>query len=197
MNEFWEARFGAQEYAYGKNPNAWLQEKLELLDSGKILFPAEGEGRNAVYAAAQGFETYAFDPSIEGKKKALALAKELQVSINYKTCSYQDAYYPENEFDAIVLVFAHMPPSKRREWHRKLTGFLKPGGIIILEGFSKDQLKYGTGGPPDIDMLFSEEELRVDFAGLDPSVLLKKVVSLDEGPFHQGEASVIRAIFKK
>lgn len=197
MNEFWEARFGAETYAYGKKPNAWFKEQLNGLPPGKILFPAEGEGRNAVYAAARGHESYAFDPSLEGKKKALALADEHKVSITYHSYAYENATYPPGHFDAIVLVFAHMPAGKRRAWHRKLTGFLKPGGLLIIEGFSKEQLQYGTGGPPDIAMLFSEEELLGDFEELEKVVLLKTLTILDEGPFHKGKASVIRGVFKK
>jgi SAM-dependent methyltransferase len=197
MTEFWDLRFAEPSYAYGTEPNQFFKEQLIKLPPGKILFPAEGEGRNAVFAAKQGFEVYAFDYSNEGQKKAQRLAAESKVSIDYSLASYDSVEYAEDFFDVIVLIFAHMPAQKRKEWHRKLAGFLKPGGKIILEGFSKDQLKYRTGGPPNLEMLFSEEELADDFEDLVPLLLNKEVVSLDEGSYHRGDASVIRGIFKK
>jgi len=90
-----------------------------------------------------------------------------------------------------------MPPHKRQQWHRKVAGFLKPGGTLILEGFSKDQLQFGSGGPPTIEMLFSTDELRKDFTDLQVVSLDKKIVQLNEGPYHQGDASVIRGVFRK
>ena len=197
MNDFWESRFGEKEYAYGTEPNAFLKQQLNGGQEGNVLFPAEGEGRNAVYAARLGYRVFAFDPSTEGRKKALALADRYAVQINYEINTYADVTYPEGFFDVVVLIFAHMPPDKRQEWHRKLSGFLKPGGKLILEGFSKEQLAFGTGGPPNIDMLFSQEELLEDFKNLDPLSLETKQLVLDEGLYHRGLASVIRGVFTK
>jgi SAM-dependent methyltransferase len=197
MTAFWDARFSEPTYAYGTEPNFFFKEQLLKLSPGKILFPAEGEGRNAVFAAKNGFEVDAFDNSKEGRKKAQRLAVKSNVSIEYTLASYESVVYPRNHFDIIVLIFAHMPALKRKEWHRKLAGFLKPGGTILLEGFSKDQLDYGTGGPPSVEMLFSEEELANDFEDLIPVQMKKEVVSLDEGLYHKGLASVIRCVFKK
>jgi SAM-dependent methyltransferase len=192
MNNFWDQRYSTEEYAYGEKPNQFIQEELAKLNPGRILFPAEGEGRNAVFAADQGWQVWAFDPSTEGRKKALQLAGKHNVEIDYRIATYENMDYPKNFFDCIVLVFAHMAPHQRNRVHQKLAGLLKPGGHLILEGFSKEQLNYPSGGPRNYDMLFSEEELQHDFSGLSKLSITKTETYLEEGLFHQGPASVIR-----
>ncbi len=197
MNDFWNERFGTKEYAYGEAPNNFVVEELKKLTPGKILFPAEGEGRNAVYAATQGWKVTAFDPSIEGKKKSELLAAKHRVKIDYQIADYENIEFAKESFDCMVLVFAHMSPEKRNEYHKKLMTFLKPGGILILEGFSKEQINKNTGGPQNIDMLFSKEELQTDFSNFSDLNIIETETKLDEGPFHQGKASVIRVVGSK
>ncbi len=197
MASFWNERFDVDEYVYGTEPNQYYKKELGKLTPGKILFPAEGEGRNAVYAAEQGWEVTAFDPSTVAKEKALNLARQNNVSIHYQISNYDEIEFPEASFDCIVLIFAHMHPLKRTEYHKKLLSFLKPGGQLILEGFSKKQINNKTGGPPNVELLFSEDELRKDFNSLSPLKITETDVVLDEGPFHQGRASVIRVTGKK
>lgn len=192
MTEFWNERFGSEEYAYGTEPNQFYKEQLGKLVPGKILFPAEGEGRNAVYAATRGWLVTAFDPSIEGKRKAELLAQKNKVSINYLIDNYEFVDFPAESFDCIVLIFAHMHPLKRKEYHQKLATFLKPEGILILEGFSKNQISNNSGGPRDINMLFSKEELKSDFGSFSELKINEDDALLNEGPFHNGIASVIR-----
>lgn len=192
MTEFWNERYAATEYAYGTEPNLFFRENIEKIPPGKILFPAEGEGRNAVFAAKLGWDVTAFDVSIEGKKKAELLAGSNSVKIDYLIGNYDIVSFPINHFDCIVLIFAHMNPSKRKEYHQKLISFLRPGGIIILEGFSKKQINNNSGGPRDINMLFSEDEIQSDFLLLSELIITETDYNLDEGPFHQGIASVIR-----
>jgi len=194
MNDFWNERFGTEEYAYGTEPNRFYKEQLAKLPTGKILFPAEGEGRNAVYAATQGWLVTAFDPSIEGKKKAELLAQKNKVSISYLIDNYEFVDFPRESFDCIVLIFAHMHPLKRKDYHQKLATFLKPGGILILEGFSKKQINNNSGGPRDLDMLFSVEELKSDFGSFSELKITEDDAQLNEGPFHKGTASVIRVL---
>ena len=194
MNEFWNQRFSTTEYAYGENPNTFIAEELRNLKPGKILFPAEGEGRNAVFAAKLGFDVTAFDPSSEGKKKAEMLAAREKVDINYRLMGYENMDFPKESFDCIVLVFAHMPGSMRNLVHHKLVAYLKPGGTLILEGFSKEQITKNTGGPKSLDFLFAEQELRMDFSEFEHLKVEEADVVLDEGPFHQGMASVIRVV---
>jgi SAM-dependent methyltransferase len=192
MTTFWDERFSAEEYVYGTAPNLFYKEELQKLKPGKILFPAEGEGRNAVYAAEKGWDVVAFDSSMEGKKKAEKLAAAKGVKIDYIISDYENIRFEPDSFDCVVLIFAHMHPEKRTAYHRKLLSFLKPGGKLILEGFSKKQIDKDTGGPPNIDMLFSEEELEKDFKKLSSFRITETDVELNEGPFHQGIASIIR-----
>lgn len=197
MNDFWNLRYSTAEYAYGTKPNEFCKLQLEKLKPGKILFPAEGEGRNAVYAATKGWEVTAFDPSIEGKRKAEMLAQANKVVIEYIISDYEHIDLPKETFDCMVLIFAHMHPLKRNEYHKKMISFLKPGGTLILEGFAKKQIEYKTGGPQNIEMLFSKAELGNDFAELSNIEITETDVELDEGPFHRGTAAVIRVLGKK
>ena len=196
MKEFWNKRYAAEEYVYGQDPNAYFASALAKLSPGKILLPAEGEGRNAVYAAKTGWEVHAFDSSTQAGKKALALAKSAKVNIRYQTVDINN-FRSDNSYDAIGLVFAHFPPQVRQSYHRKLSGFLRKGGTLILEAFAKDQIEYNTGGPKNVDMLFSPEELRQDFSTFEKVDLHQQEVMLDEGPFHRGKASVVRLLAKK
>jgi len=197
MKNFWDERYTGETYAYGISPNQFFKEKIKKLDSGKILFPAEGEGRNAVFAAKLGWEVSAFDLSTEGKRKAEQLAAKNDVVIDYQIAGYEDIQFEKDFFDCIVLIFAHMHPMKRKEYHQKLISFLKPGGTIIVEGFSKKQLQYNSGGPRDLSLLFSKEELQNDFSLLSGFKISETEYVLNEGEFHQGKAAVIRVIGRK
>ncbi|WP_167606587.1 class I SAM-dependent methyltransferase [Maribellus sediminis] len=197
MNDFWNQRYSASEYAYGEEPNRFLVNELANLVPGKILFPAEGEGRNAVYAAQKNWDVSAFDPSTEGKKKALQLAKLHEVNIDYKLAAYENVYFAPESFDCLVLIFAHMPALKRTGYHQKLLSFLKPGGTILLQAFSKEQILYKSGGPRDIEMLYSKEELQFDFSELSELSIIKTETELNEGLYHIGKASVISLVGKK
>ena len=195
MSETWNQRYAQKEYVYGTEPNEFFKEQLSKLQPGKILFPAEGEGRNAVYAALKGWEVTAFDSSEEAKKKAEKLAEKNKVSIDYQISTIEDFVQEENSFDVIVLIYVHT--ANREENHRKLLRFLKPDGVIILEGFSKDQLSNQSGGPRSLEMLFSVEELKSDFKTLNDIHLSESTIELNEGLLHIGKASVIRVIATK
>ena len=192
MNDFWNQRYSATEYAYGESPNEFLKQELPKIKPGKILFPAEGEGRNAVFAASLGWDVTAFDPSIEGKRKAQELADKHNVTINYKVTDYHNVNFQENYFDCICLTYAHMPENMRNKVHNKLASYLKSGGLLFLEGFSKEQINYNTGGPKDIGFLFDENELKNDFANFSKIDMKKSEVHLNEGLYHRGLASIIR-----
>lgn len=197
MKEFWNERYADKDYAYGIEPNVFFKTQLETLPKGQILFPAEGEGRNAVYAAQQGFEVFAFDSSEEGKNKAEHLAKLKNVSLKYSISSIEEIDYPQDFFDVIVLIFAHFPAKFRKEYHQKLLTYLKPNGFIIFEAFSKEQIHNTSGGPKNVEMMFSEDEIKAEFPVINFILLENVEVNLDEGPFHQGKASVVRFIGTK
>jgi len=197
MNEFWDQRYATTEYVYGKTPNLFYQKQLEQIKPGTILFPAEGEGRNAVYAATQGWKVTAFDSSIEGQKKAMQLSNENNVSINYLVKSYDEVDFPENSFDCLVLIFAHLSGPKRSMIHKKLVSYLKPGGTLLMEAFSKAQINFKSGGPRDMDALYSLDEMKSDFSDLQILSLSQTVKELYEGSYHSGNASVIRLVATK
>lgn len=190
----WDQRYAAEEYVYGTSPNGFFRAALEKLTPGKLLLPAEGEGRNSVYAASQGWKVTAFDTSTEGRKKAMRLAEQQGVHIQYQLAGYNQVLLPEEHFDCVAMVYAHASAADRTQRHRRMLSFLKPGGTFILEGFSKEQIHNPTGGPRDVEMLFSEEELRNDFQELSELKIWKEEIELQEGPFHNGCANVIRLI---
>lgn len=196
---FWNNRYKAEKYAYGKEPNVFYKSEIDKLQPKSILFPLEGEGRNAVYAAKLGWQVSAFDLSSEGKQKAQALAKEYNTNIDYSISELEDIAYPKESFDSIVLIFAHFPEVNRRLYHRKLMSFLKPGGKLILEGYTKDHHRFNSvnkavGGPDNKDMLFSESELREDFKDFTSLHITTKEYILNEGLFHNGMSSVYQVI---
>lgn len=197
MSGFWNERFAGEEYVYGEVPNVFYKQELEKLPAGKILFPAEGEGRNAVFAATLGWEVSAFDLSEQARQKAMKLANKTGVEINYSINGYDDVFFEKGSFDCVALVFAHLHPEQREEYHKKMASFLKAGGVLLLEGFSKEQILNDTGGPKNVQMLFSEVELRNDFSDFSELQVTTVETILDEGIFHRGKASVIRAIGKK
>jgi SAM-dependent methyltransferase len=191
----WDLRYAQLNYVYGTEPNAFIKKQLAILKPGKILFPAEGEGRNAVYAAGLGWEVYAFDSSKVGKQKAEALAEKRGVKIHYQMASFEQSEFDRDFFDCVALVFAHA--LDRQKNHRKMIDFLKTGGTLLLEGFSKKQIHNQSGGPPRVDMLFSKEELENDFSMLSELETWEEVVDMEEGNHHMGQADVIRVIGKK
>ena len=199
----WNDRYGKNEYAYGTAPNAFLKSVLDTHPiAGKMLFPAEGEGRNAVYAAQQGLDVSAFDISTEGQKKALKLAESEGVNIRYEVGDFFELDLAKDLFDAVALIYAHFPPPILSAYHRKLASMVNPGGLVIAEGFSKGNLALReanpkVGGPNNIDMLFSTETFTSDFSAFEPLVLEEAEVELNEGHFHIGTAKVIRFVGKK
>jgi hypothetical protein len=200
--ERWNERFSKEEFAYGEQPNNYLREQLEKLDAGKILFPAEGEGRNAVFAASLGWNVSAFDVSVVGKTKALRLAENNHVGIDYQVGELETLHYKSEEFDVIALIYAHFPATIKSSYHRMLNKFLRKEGLIIFEAFSKKHVDYlarneKVGGPKDIEMLFSIDEIKSDFPNYDIIELEEKEIELNEGPFHNGTGSVIRFTGRK
>ena len=197
MKQFWNDRYTESEFAYGKEPNQFLKEHIHLLPKGKVLFVAEGEGRNAVFASKKGYQVAAFDYSDSARKKALALALENNVEIEYEVSDVLQLSYQKNSFDAIVFIFAHFPSDIRRVGHHELLGLIKPNGKVLFEAFEKEQIYYTSGGPKDSTMLFSEDEVRNEFVDITFDFLKTELVILNEGPYHQGEGKVIRFIGTK
>jgi 2-polyprenyl-3-methyl-5-hydroxy-6-metoxy-1,4-benzoquinol methylase len=200
--ERWNDRYSNEEFAYGEQPNNYLKEQLEKLTVGTILFPAEGEGRNAVFAAKLGWTVSAFDISIEGKNKALQLAEANNVSIDYQVGELQTLDYNSEQFEAIALIYAHFPADIKSHYHKTLDKYLQKNGIVIFEAFSKKHIDYiskneKVGGPKDIESLFSIDEIKSDFPNYEIIELTEKEIELREGLFHNGKGSVIRFVGRK
>jgi len=200
--ERWNERYSNEAFAYGEQPNNYLKEQLGKLIAGTILFPAEGEGRNAVFAAKLGWAVSAFDISVEGKNKAFRLAETNKVTIDYQVGELQTLKYNTGQFDAIALIYAHFPADIKSAYHKMLDKYLRRNGVVIFEAFSKRHIDYiarneKVGGPRDIAMLFSIDELKSDFANYEIIELVEKEIELSEGLFHNGKGSVIRFVGRK
>ena len=198
----WNERYSKDQFAYGEQPNNYLKEQLEKLNPGTILFPAEGEGRNAVFAGKLGWTVSAFDISVEGKNKALRLATANKVMIDYQVGELQTLNYKPGQFDAIALIYAHFPADIKSLYHRTLHKYLRKGGLVIFEAFSKRHLDYiskneKVGGPKELAMLFSIDEIMSDFANYEIIELQEIEIELSEGLFHNGKGSVIRFVGRK
>ena len=197
MKKFWNERYGKQEYIYGKTPNVFFEKQLQKLKPGKLLLPCEGEGRNAVFAASKGWTVRAFDTSEAGKIKAMKLASENNVDIDYLIDDATTVKYPQSSFEVIAFIYAHFPTNIRKQIHQKAIEWLKPGGKIILEAFNPKQLQNNSGGPKELAMLYTEEMLRNDFEDLDIELLETKTIELNEGEHHKGKADIIQFVGTK
>jgi 2-polyprenyl-3-methyl-5-hydroxy-6-metoxy-1,4-benzoquinol methylase len=198
MKNRWNERFSETSYAYGIKPNQFLKDILQSLNTGKILFPAEGEGRNAVYSASLGWEVDALDYCESGKVKAEKLASEQNVKINYLIKDLSDFSFEPEFYDVIALIYMHLDDKVlQSDIHKKAIKALKPGGKIIFEAFEKEQIKYSSGGPKEEELLFSLEDIVDDFIDLNFEIFSKELISLDEGKYHQGRASVVRFVGTK
>lgn len=198
----WNERYSKEEFAYGIYPNDYLKEQLKKLSIGTVLFPAEGEGRNAVFAAKLGWVVSAFDISVEGKNKALRLAEANHVTIDYQVGELEALLYKPEQFDTIALIYAHFPADIKSRYHKTLDTYLHQGGFVIFEAFSKKHIDYiakneKVGGPKDVASLFSIDELKSDFANYEIIALEEKEIELNEGLFHNGIGSVIRFVGRK
>jgi SAM-dependent methyltransferase len=202
MKSFWNQRYAQDEYAYGTEPNSFFKKELDQLKPAKLFLAAEGEGRNAVYAAQQGWEVVCYDFSEEAQKKALKLAQEKGVSIDYRLGSLEDINFDSAEFDAVGIVFVQFPEAIRRQNFHKIISFLKPGGTMILEAFSKSHLEDqrenpSVGGPKNINQLYDLEAIKKDFEDFEVSIASEERTDLNEGLYHRGRSSVVRFVGKK
>ena len=198
----WNERYKGLEFAYGKDPNAFFKKWLPQFEPGRILMPADGEGRNGVFAAQLGWEVTSFDLSIEGQSKALQLAEENGVTIEYVVGDFEQLQFERETYDAIGFVYAHVSAEKKLVFHKKVNEYLRPGGVIIFEAFSKGHLALRkldpkVGGPDNIDMLFSKAEIKTYFENFEIFKLEEEEITLNEGKYHAGKGSVIRFVGKK
>lgn len=194
----WDERYSEPGYAYGSEPNDFLRQAAgDIGGEGHALCLAEGQGRNAVFLAELGWDVTAVDESAVGLETARALAREKGVHIH--TITTDLARYPIEPatWDLVVLVFAHLPPKLRRRVHAAVVDGLRPGGRVILEAYTPEQIGRGTGGPPDEPMLMTADLLREEFAGLEFLHLEEVVRDVVEGKYHTGEGAVVQMLARK
>ncbi|MEY2962891.1 MAG: hypothetical protein RL754_152 [Bacteroidota bacterium] len=194
--EMWNERYSKPAYAYGKEPNEFFKEELGKLVPGGMLFPAAGEGRNAVHAIELGWNVIAFDQSFAAKEKAIALAEEKGLTIEYAVANASEYMCPVL-VDAISYSFFHVPAADRKNLYKRLNGFLTLNGHVIFEGFSIKNLDLNSGGPKVPSMLFTEEMVRELFADFRSIEVWEERTTLNHGLYHNGEAVVIRARGRK
>lgn len=194
MKDFWNERYSEPEFVYGTEPNQFFAEQLKSLEPGKIILPADGEGRNAVYAALKGWEVQAVDYSETGKEKALELASKKGVEINYDLGDLSEYEFGKEKYDATAFIYVHLPRSIIKGVYSNIIESLKPGAKIIVEVYSVNQLGRNSGGPKDERVLYTEDKLRDLLSGTNIEWMEELEVDLSEGKYHVGKAMVIRAI---
>ncbi len=196
QQEFWNGKFSKADFFYGTNPNEFLASNLELIKSQKkMLCLGEGEGRNAIFFAKNGFDVTAIDASDLGLKKLENRA--IEENINIKTVCMDLNFWEDNQkYDVIVASYLHMYKNEREELFKKIEESLNIDGYFIGEFFSNKQLSYSSGGPKDLDLLYTTKDFTNYFENCKKKVS-EEIVNLDEGIGHQGEACVIRVVIKR
>lgn len=193
----WDERYSAEEYAYGTTPNKFLEQNVHCIPKGRVLSLAEGEGRNAVFLAKQGYFVTAVDASVVGLNKARKLAEKNDVLVEFVHADLAGYDLGENKWDGIVSIFCPLPSSIRKELYKKVIIGLKRNGVFLLEAYTPEQLKYGTGGGNSVDVMQSEKSLSLELAGLQFKYLIELERDVIEGIYHTGMGSVVQAIATK
>ena len=176
----WDQRYDEFEAAYGRGMNDFLALALKGITTGTLLLPCDGEGRNGVGATGLGWNVLSFDSSEVGVAKAQRWASEAGVTLDARTADAFE-FNPGRQFDVVALIFAHMPPEVRREFHLRVWSWLKPGGLLLVEGFHLDQLGKPSGGPRVIEMLYDAQTVPRDLpATADVMLSERKAFVLDE-----------------
>lgn len=197
IKEFWNARFGQPGYMYGDTPNLYFKSVIDTLAPGRLFVPGAGEGRDAVYAAEKGWDVYCVDLSDAGQQKAMQLAASRNVSIKFIVADIDAIDFPEETFDAIACIFFHLPNEVRARFYNNAAKWMKRGGHLIIESFTPDQLNNTSGGPKDINMLTTAQQIKEENNQLSVVSLEECTVVLDEGQHHSGKANVVRFVGKK
>lgn len=194
----WDERFSQTEPVYGERPNSYLRAQVHRLAPGAcVLVPGDGYGRNGLWLAKQGFRVHTVDLSPIGVERARNSAREARLSLTIEQADLSTWAWPQNQFDSVVSIFLHLFPNVRPAIHAKMLRALVPGGLCILEAFTPAQLKFSSGGPKQVDLLYSAEILRQDFAAAEILTLEETTVSLDEGRMHSGLGAVVHGVFQR
>ncbi|MDP3621214.1 MAG: class I SAM-dependent methyltransferase [Polynucleobacter sp.] len=198
--DFWNQRFDTPDYIFGKAVNEYLRDQASsyLNKDNLVLCVADGEGRNSVWLAKQGMQVDAFDLSTLAIAKAKKLARESRVEVNYALASSDSWQWRPNYYDAVVAIFIQFAdPAMRVRLFDQMRSTLKPGGILILQGYTPKQLEYKTGGPSLLDHLYTESLIRDLVLGMDIIDLSVYEKILTEGPKHTGMSALLGLVARK
>ena len=197
--ETWEGRFEGDGYLFGTEPNAFLaREAGRLAPGARILCVADGEGRNSTHLAGLGHEVHAVEAASNALAKAERLATERGVRVRFEQADLEEWDWPEAAYDAAVAIFIQFTdPVGRRRMFERMAAALRPGGLLLLEGYGPGQLAYGTGGPKQLDHLYTTDELATAFPGFEVLLLEEYDAVLDEGPRHQGMSALVDLVARR
>lgn len=195
----WNERFAGADYLFGTEPNEYLRAHGDKLrPGGRVLCVADGEGRNSVWLARRGLHVDAFDIAAVGVEKARKLAAAAGVSVRYEVAGCDGWHWPEGAYDAVVAIFIQFadPPMRERLFAR-IEASLAPGGLLILQGYTPQQLEFKTGGPPILSHLYTADMLRVAFGALEIVELKEYIADLAEGSHHVGRSALVGMVARK
>lgn len=194
----WNERYAEPGWAYGTEPNDFLREHAHHLPRpGRVICLAEGEGRNAVFLAAAGWEVLAVDQSDVGLAKARALAAERQVALQTAVLDLARWEPEPASCEGVVAIWAHLPRPVRERVHARVVRALRPGGVYLAEAYSPRQLAHRTGGPQDTELLWEPADLRAELEGLELLRLVELEREVHEGKYHHGTSAVVQVVARK
>ncbi len=197
--QHWNRRFEAEDFVFGTEPNEWLRDHAAgIARHGCVLCVADGEGRNSVWLARQGFQVDAFDISVAGLAKARRLAADAGVKVNYQLADCDGFTWPIGYYDAVAAIFVQFAdPALRQRLFNHIKAALKPGGVLILQGYTPRQLEYRTGGPSTLSHLYTETMLREAFDDMEIVELRDYEAELGEGAGHKGRSALIGLVARR
>jgi len=195
----WDARYAGDDYLFGQAPNAFLAAQSARLTSGwSALAVADGEGRNGVWLAQQGLNVLSVDASFVAQEKARRLARSRGVELRLELADLETWPFPESRFDVVAAIFIQFAgPALRTRVFEGIKRALKPGGLLLLEGYRPEQLEYRTGGPPIAANLYTEPMLREAFGDLKIVELASYDAVIREGAAHNGMSALIDLVARK
>jgi len=198
---FWSERYSGagNEYLFGTLPNRFLtQQAHRLLPGGKVLSVADGEGRNSVFLAEEGLDVTAMEISPVALHKAQRLATSRHVQVSFVQADVLNWSWPQATYDAVAAIFVQfVGPEGRTVLFDGIKGALKPGGLLLMQGYTPTQLEYGTGGPSAVENLYTAELLRNNFSGWEVLELREHEDVLDEGLGHKGRSALVDLVVRK
>lgn len=197
--ERWNQRFAQPDFVFGEEPNAWLRAHAHHCRAGqRVLCVADGEGRNSVWLAQQGLRVEAFDISPVGVAKARGLAQRRGVQVDYQVADCDGFAWPQAAYDGVAAIFVQFAdPAMRARLFTRIVDSLAPGGVLVLQGYTPQQLVYRTGGPAQVENLYTEALLRESFGALELLTLSDYEAEVDEGAGHRGRSALIGLVARK